>query len=155
MYSVFSPANTRFHITIDLIIYQNVHHDFWSSKLCLYDYEGFFWLLWLHQICFISFSYKYNHLTLFVQVFDEDNLAQDKKLGVAKLPLIDLEPEITKEYDLRLLPSLDMLKVKDKKDRGTVTLRVRYFINFLTFLKWSNSLWHPFLFFSFIFLLHF
>ncbi|KAJ6852061.1 synaptotagmin-5-like isoform X1 [Iris pallida] len=60
------------------------------------------------------------------EVFDEDNLSQDKKLGVAKLPLIDLEPETAKEYELRLLASLDTLKVKDKKDRGTVTIKVMY-----------------------------
>lgn len=64
--------------------------------------------------------------TLIIEVFDEDNLAQDKKLGIVKLPLIDLEPETAKEYDLRLLPSLDMLKIKDKKDRGTITIKVLY-----------------------------
>ncbi|KAJ6825275.1 synaptotagmin-5-like isoform X1 [Iris pallida] len=61
-----------------------------------------------------------------LEVFDEDNLAQDKKLGIAKLPLVDLEAERPKEYELRLLSSLDTLKVKDKKDRGTVTLKVMY-----------------------------
>ncbi|ONK55897.1 uncharacterized protein A4U43_C10F2080 [Asparagus officinalis] len=65
---------------------------------------------------------------LILEVFDEDNLAQDKRLGVAKLPLIDLEPEKAKEYDLRLLPSLDMLKTKDKKDRGILTVKVVYHI---------------------------
>lgn len=63
---------------------------------------------------------------LILEVFDEDNLAQDKRLGIVKLPLIDLEPETAKEYDLRLLPSLDMLKIKDKKDRGTITIKVLY-----------------------------
>lgn len=63
---------------------------------------------------------------LILEVFDEDDLAQDKKLGIVKLPLIDLEPETAKEYDLRLFPSLDMLKIKDKKDRGTITIKVMY-----------------------------
>nr|XP_010934086.1 synaptotagmin-4 isoform X1 [Elaeis guineensis] len=60
------------------------------------------------------------------EVFDEDNLAQDKRLGIAKLPLIDLEPDTNKEFDVRLLPSLDTLKIKDKKDRGTLTVMVMY-----------------------------
>lgn len=57
------------------------------------------------------------------QVFDKD-IGQDERLGVAKLRLIELEAETTKEFELRLLPSLDMLKVKDKKDRGTITIKV-------------------------------
>ncbi|KAF6137343.1 hypothetical protein GIB67_036380 [Kingdonia uniflora] len=54
------------------------------------------------------------------------DVGQDKLLGVAKLPLIELIPGTPKEIDLRLLPSLDMLKIKDKKDRGTLTLKVLY-----------------------------
>lgn len=57
------------------------------------------------------------------QVLDKD-IGQDKRLGIAKLPLTDLEPDVAKEVELRLLPSLDMLKIKDKKDRGTVTVKV-------------------------------
>ncbi|XP_038979230.1 synaptotagmin-5 [Phoenix dactylifera] len=64
--------------------------------------------------------------SLILEVFDEDNVAQDKKLGIAKLPLIELEPETDKEFELRLLPSLDTLKIKDKKDRGTLTIKVKY-----------------------------
>lgn len=41
-----------------------------------------------------------------------------------KLPLIDLEADTPKEAELRLLPSLDMLKIKDKKDRGSITVKV-------------------------------
>lgn len=63
--------------------------------------------------------------SLMIEVFDRD-IGQDKKLGVAKLPLAGLEADTAKEIDLRLLPSHDMLKVKDKKDRGTVTLKVLY-----------------------------
>ena len=60
---------------------------------------------------------------LFQQVFDED-IGQDKRLGIAKLTLNDLEAETEKELDLKLQPSLDMLKIKDKKDRGTLTIKV-------------------------------
>lgn len=59
------------------------------------------------------------------QVFDED-IGDDKRLGVAKLPLIELEDEASKEHELRLLPSLDMLKIKDKKDRGVLTVQVSF-----------------------------
>ncbi|XXG66058.1 hypothetical protein AAC387_Pa05g3609 [Persea americana] len=61
---------------------------------------------------------------LILEAFDKD-ITQDQRMGVAKLPLIELEPETPKEYELRLLPSLDMLKVKDK-DRGTLTIKVLY-----------------------------
>lgn len=57
------------------------------------------------------------------QVFDED-IGQDKRLGVTRLPLIDLEAEVPKEMELRLQPSLNMLKIKEKKDRGTLTIKV-------------------------------
>ncbi|KAL3814892.1 hypothetical protein ACJIZ3_016160 [Penstemon smallii] len=63
--------------------------------------------------------------SLIFEVFDQD-IGQDKRLGIAKLPLIELEAETSKEIELRLLPSLDMLKIKDKKDRGTVTIQVFY-----------------------------
>lgn len=49
-------------------------------------------------------------------------------MGTVKLPLIDLELETAKEYELRLLPSLDMLKIKDKKDRGTLTIKVSHLL---------------------------
>ncbi|KAL0000271.1 hypothetical protein SO802_019873 [Lithocarpus litseifolius] len=55
-------------------------------------------------------------------VFDED-IGQEKRLGIANLTLNDLEAETEKELDLRLQPSLDMLKIKDKKDRGTLTIK--------------------------------
>lgn len=41
-----------------------------------------------------------------------------------KLPLSSLEVGVTKEMELNLLSSLDTLKVKDKKDRGSLTLKV-------------------------------
>ena len=43
-----------------------------------------------------------------------------------KLPLSSLEVGVTKEMELNLLSSLDTLKVKDKKDRGSITLKVHY-----------------------------
>ncbi|CAL5414950.1 unnamed protein product [Camellia sinensis] len=55
-------------------------------------------------------------------VFDED-VGQDKRLGIAKLKLIELEAKTPKEVEVRLLPSLDMLKIKDKKDKGTLTVK--------------------------------
>ncbi|GMH21679.1 hypothetical protein Nepgr_023521 [Nepenthes gracilis] len=63
--------------------------------------------------------------SLILEVCDKD-IGQDKKLGITKLPLIDLEAETLKEIELRLFPSLDMTKVKDKKDRGTIKLEVHY-----------------------------
>ncbi|KAK4415981.1 Synaptotagmin-5 [Sesamum alatum] len=63
--------------------------------------------------------------SLIFEVFDED-IGDDKKLGTVKLPLIDLQPDVSKEMELRLLPALDMLKIKDKKDRGTLAIKVFY-----------------------------
>ncbi|XP_009776433.1 calcium-dependent lipid-binding protein isoform X1 [Nicotiana sylvestris] len=63
--------------------------------------------------------------SLIVEVFDKD-VGQDQRMGVAKLPLNELVAETAKEIELRLLPKLDMLKVKDKKDRGTITIKVLY-----------------------------
>lgn len=62
---------------------------------------------------------------LIVEVFDQD-VGQDERLGIARINLCDLEPEKLQEFELKLMPSLDMLKIKDKKDRGTVTLKVLY-----------------------------
>ncbi|KAK3194953.1 hypothetical protein Dsin_026263 [Dipteronia sinensis] len=63
--------------------------------------------------------------SLILEVFDKD-IGQDKRLGIVKLPLIEIEAETEKEVELRLLPSLDMLKIKDKKDRGTITVKIFY-----------------------------
>ncbi|KAK6239950.1 hypothetical protein QUC31_005419 [Theobroma cacao] len=62
---------------------------------------------------------------LTVEVFDQD-IGQDKRLGIAKFRLIDLEPETPKEVNLSLLASLDTLKVKDKKDRGSCVIKLLY-----------------------------
>lgn len=40
------------------------------------------------------------------------------------MALNELEAETWKEVELRLLASFDTLKVKDKKDRGTITIKV-------------------------------
>ncbi|VAI07678.1 unnamed protein product [Triticum turgidum subsp. durum] len=63
---------------------------------------------------------------IILEVFDEDSLKQDKRLGIAKLALSDLEVESVQEINLQLLSSLDTTKVKDKKDRGVLTVRVFY-----------------------------
>ncbi|MBA0825771.1 hypothetical protein Goarm_010689, partial [Gossypium armourianum] len=58
---------------------------------------------------------------LTVEVFDQD-IGQDKRLGIAKFRLTELEPETPKEVNLNLLSSLDTLKIKDNKDRGSCTI---------------------------------
>ncbi|KAK4373080.1 hypothetical protein RND71_008464 [Anisodus tanguticus] len=63
--------------------------------------------------------------SLILEVFDKD-VGQDQRMGVTKLPLNELAAETLKEIELRLLPKLDMLRVKDKKDRGTITVKVLY-----------------------------
>lgn len=50
-------------------------------------------------------------------------MKQDKRLGIAKLPLSDLEMETVQEVNLQLLSSLDTTKVKDKKDRGVLSIK--------------------------------
>ncbi|KAL5657455.1 hypothetical protein ACJX0J_030618, partial [Zea mays] len=57
------------------------------------------------------------------EVYDEDKLQQDKRLGVAKLAVNTLESEITQDATLKLLHSLDPIKNKDTKDRGTLHLK--------------------------------
>ncbi|ONL96018.1 synaptotagmin-5 [Zea mays] len=64
--------------------------------------------------------------SLILEVFDEDKMKQDKRLGIAKLPLSDLEMETVQEVKLQLLSSLDTTKVKDKKDRGVLSIKVAY-----------------------------
>ncbi|RCV10420.1 hypothetical protein SEVIR_2G117100v4 [Setaria viridis] len=60
------------------------------------------------------------------EVYDEDKLQQDKRLGVAKLAVNDLEPEVAREISLKLLHSVDPLKNRDTKDRGTLYVKVMY-----------------------------
>ncbi|XP_015689834.2 calcium-dependent lipid-binding protein-like [Oryza brachyantha] len=79
---------------------------------------------WNETFSLIAEDKETQHLIL--QVFDEDKLKQDKRLGIAKLPLNDLEMEAVQEINLQLLPSLDTTKVKDRKDRGVLTIKVLY-----------------------------
>lgn len=65
------------------------------------------------------------HLQRDFQIYDEDTLQQDKKMGVAKLAVNSLEPESPTEITLNVLQSLDSVKVKDKKGRGKLHLKVR------------------------------
>ncbi|KAG0546562.1 hypothetical protein BDA96_01G005200 [Sorghum bicolor] len=61
------------------------------------------------------------------EIYDEDTLQQDKKMGVAKLAVNSLEPaESPTDITLNVLQSLDSLKVKDNKGRGTLHLKVLY-----------------------------
>jgi FtsZ-binding cell division protein ZapB len=61
-----------------------------------------------------------------MQVYDEDKMQADTKLGLAKVPLLGLELEKAKERTLKLERSLDPLKNnRDKKERGTITVKVR------------------------------
>ncbi|KAG5579649.1 hypothetical protein H5410_050276 [Solanum commersonii] len=63
--------------------------------------------------------------SLLLEVLDED-IGEDDRMGVTKLPLNELESDTPKEIELRLLPKYDMLKIKDKKDRGTITIKILY-----------------------------
>uniref|UniRef100_A0ACD5UNY9 Uncharacterized protein n=2 Tax=Avena sativa TaxID=4498 RepID=A0ACD5UNY9_AVESA len=61
-----------------------------------------------------------------LEVYDEDNLQTDKRLGVAKLAVNDIQPETPSEITLKLMQSLDSLKIKDYRDRGSLHLKVMY-----------------------------
>lgn len=63
--------------------------------------------------------------SLILEVYDKD-VGQDKQLGITKIRLIELPADLEKEVEVGLLASLDTLKVKDKKDRGTLTAKVLY-----------------------------
>ncbi|KAK1651697.1 hypothetical protein QYE76_069502 [Lolium multiflorum] len=79
---------------------------------------------WNETFELIAEDKETQHIVL--EVFDEDSLKQDKRLGIAKLPLSDLGIETVQEINLQLLSSLDTTKVKDKKDRGVLTIKVLY-----------------------------
>lgn len=63
--------------------------------------------------------------SLIIEVLDKD-IGQDKRLGIVKYSLLELEPETSKEVNLKLMPSLDTNKIKDRKERGTITIKVHY-----------------------------
>ncbi|CAD6210444.1 unnamed protein product [Miscanthus lutarioriparius] len=77
--------------------------------------------------------------SLILEVFDEDNMKQDKRLGIAKLPLSDLEMETVQEVNLQLLSSLDTTKVKDKKDRGMLSIKAGSFSLVLFVFSWQQQ----------------
>jgi hypothetical protein len=58
-----------------------------------------------------------------LQILDED-IGQDKTLGLVSYPLSKLVPEESVKLQLPLLPSLDTDRVKDKKDRGSLIVEV-------------------------------
>lgn len=58
-----------------------------------------------------------------LQVMDKD-VGTDTFLGIVTYPISKLVPEETTEVTLNLKSALDTNLVKDKKDRGTVTLKV-------------------------------
>lgn len=58
-----------------------------------------------------------------LQVKDED-MGTDKLLGETSIPLLDLKPDVEEEVTKNLSPSLDTNKVRDKKDRGSLTVKV-------------------------------
>uniref|UniRef100_A0ACD5UY96 Uncharacterized protein n=2 Tax=Avena sativa TaxID=4498 RepID=A0ACD5UY96_AVESA len=64
--------------------------------------------------------------SVILEVYDEDNLQQDKRLGVAKLAVNNIQPETPSEITLKLMQSLDSLKIKDYRDRGSLHLKVMY-----------------------------
>lgn len=57
------------------------------------------------------------------QVKDED-FGTDKELGITSVPLHGLKPDTEVEITKKLAPSLDTIRVKDKGDRGTITVKV-------------------------------
>ncbi len=59
-----------------------------------------------------------------VQVKDED-IGTDKKLGITSIPLAALKPDEEEEITKNLAVSLDRDRVKDKGDRGSITIKVR------------------------------
>lgn len=61
-----------------------------------------------------------------MQVLDQD-VGQDKVLGEVAYPLLKLVAEDSVKLQLPLLPSLDTDRVKDKKDRGSLTVEVILF----------------------------
>ncbi len=58
-----------------------------------------------------------------MQVKDED-IGTDKKLGITSIPLAGLKPDEEEEITKNLAVSLDRDRVKDKGDRGSITIKV-------------------------------
>ncbi|CAM6114039.1 unnamed protein product [Calypogeia fissa] len=64
---------------------------------------------------------------LHFKVLDED-IGQDKVLGLVSYPLSKLVPDEAVKLQLPLLPSLDTDRVKDKKDRGSLIVELKYHV---------------------------
>jgi Ca2+-dependent lipid-binding protein len=62
--------------------------------------------------------------SLILDVKDED-IGTDKKLGITSIPLAALKPDEEEEITKNLAVSLDRDRVKDKGDRGSITIKVR------------------------------
>lgn len=60
---------------------------------------------------------------LCMQVKDRD-VGTDKLLGVTTISLHDLKPDVEEEFTKKLSKSLDTDRVKDKGDRGTISVKV-------------------------------
>jgi hypothetical protein len=60
-------------------------------------------------------KYKETQSVIF-EGYDEDNLQQDKRLGVAKLAVNNIQPETPIEITLNLMDPLDTLKIKDYRE---------------------------------------
>lgn len=58
-----------------------------------------------------------------MQVKDRD-VGTDKLLGVTTISLHDLKPDVEVEFTKKLSKSLDTDRVKDKGDRGTISVKV-------------------------------
>ncbi|XP_002985728.2 synaptotagmin-5 [Selaginella moellendorffii] len=81
---------------------------------------------WNEEFNFDIEDHETQLLTL--QVYDEDVGQKDALLGIVSYRVAKLLPEETKEEVLDLLPSLDKMNVRDKKDRGTITVRLKYHV---------------------------
>lgn len=56
---------------------------------------------------------------------DED-VGSDKQMGIASIPLNELVPDTEVLITQKVLKSLDTARVKDKGDRGTITVKVSF-----------------------------
>ncbi|KAH8973496.1 hypothetical protein BDL97_01G050700 [Sphagnum fallax] len=63
--------------------------------------------------------------SLILDVKDED-IGTDKKLGITSIPLAGLKHDEEEEITKNLAVSLDRDRVKDKGDRGSITIKVLY-----------------------------
>uniref|UniRef100_A0A7I4EFI1 Uncharacterized protein n=1 Tax=Physcomitrium patens TaxID=3218 RepID=A0A7I4EFI1_PHYPA len=62
---------------------------------------------------------------LVLQIMDED-VGSDKQMGIASIPLNELVPDTEVLITQKVLKSLDTARVKDKGDRGTITVKLKF-----------------------------